>query len=157
MTSIIPGAKGGVIPSPPPTPTPSTPIRGYEIDLAGSGGSLSNGTVSIDGVDWTIGGVGTSTLVYLETDLANFFADYDGSIHSFELTGNVTNATLGDTAGVFGFIRLDSTDTYGQYLINYMVGGGTFQQCRHQRYRQLRRFNHVHSARDLLQGVGALC
>ena len=103
-------------------------LRSYEIDLAGTGGTLANGTVTIGGKSWTVGGVGSSNLVYLETDLANFFADYDGSIHDVELTGNVTSATLGDTAGVFGFIRLDSTNTYGQFMINYMVGGSTFQQ-----------------------------
>ena len=33
----------------PGTPAGGTPLRAYEIDLAGSGGTLSNGTVSLGG------------------------------------------------------------------------------------------------------------
>lgn len=103
-------------------------LRSYEIDLTGSGGTLANGTLSIGGIDWTVFGVGTTTVVGIEANLSSYYADYDGALHGVELTGHVTSLTLDQTNGVFGFLRGDSTVTYFQFMVNYMVGAGTFQQ-----------------------------
>lgn len=103
-------------------------LRSYEIDLTGSGGTLTNGTLAIGGIDWTVFGVGSATKVGIEANLSSYYADYDGALNGVELTGAIPSLTLDQTNGLFGFERRDSTDTYFQFMISYLIGTGTFQQ-----------------------------
>lgn len=68
---------------------PSGPPEGrFELDMGGSQGALSNGTVTLGGVDWTLSGVGDTAVgsqIKLETPLANIYADYDGAKHTVEI------------------------------------------------------------------------
>ena len=113
----------------PGTPAGGTPLRAYEIDLAGSGGTLSNGTVSLGGYDWTLAGVGTSTLISLDLDLTDLYADYDGSVHSVEICAYVSAVNMAQSNGVSGIGRLDSTATYRNELLLYEFGGNAYVQA----------------------------
>lgn len=68
----------------------SVPATSFEIDLSGTGGSLSDGTLSIGGYDWNLDGIGaTSTLLNLYIRPTELYADYDGSKHSVEMVADV--------------------------------------------------------------------
>ena len=64
-----------------------------EVDFAGSGGALSNGTVSIGGVDWTVAGVGTADRIEIYASLADLIDGYDARL-PIEMVMLVTEMTL---------------------------------------------------------------
>ena len=89
----------------PGTAAAGTPLRSYEIDLAGSGGTLSNGTVSLGGYDFTLAGVGTSNELNLTIDLADIYADFDGSKHGIEICAKLGSITVNAANSSFGMSR----------------------------------------------------
>lgn len=91
------------------TIAPGTPATGdvtaFEFDLAGSGGTLSDGTISIDGYDFTLTGIGTSTGIFLTLPLADLLASYDGSKHSVEIVADIDRGSWTESASVCGISR----------------------------------------------------
>jgi len=72
--------------------TPATGVtpRRFEFDLAGTGGSLADGTLSVGGYDWNLDGIGaTSTLLNFYIRPTELYVDYDGSKHSVEIVADV--------------------------------------------------------------------
>lgn len=62
----------------------------FEIDLAGSGGTLSNGTITLGGFDFTLAGIGaSSTLMNLYIQPTALLSSYDGAKHSVEIVADV--------------------------------------------------------------------
>jgi len=61
----------------------------FEFDLSGSGGTLTNGTVTIGGYDFTLGGVGSSYSLYLAIPAADLLSTYDGTTHAVEVVADI--------------------------------------------------------------------
>lgn len=62
----------------------------FEIDLSGTGGVLSNGTLTLSGYDFTLAGVSaSSTLVNLYIQPTALLPSYDGAKHSVEIVADV--------------------------------------------------------------------
>ena len=106
-------------------------VRGaFEIDLRGSGGTLSNGTVSLGGYNFTISGIAaSSSFLRVQIPVASLFADFDGSKHAVEMNAYIPAITMSTTKGVSGLERLDSTLAYINALVLYEDSGGVYQQC----------------------------
>ena len=113
----------------PGTAAAGTPLRSYEIDLAGSGGTLSNGTVSLGGYDFTLAGVGTSNELNLTIDLADIYADFDGSKHGIEICAKLGSITVNAANSSFGMSREDSDGDYWNSCLIYEFGGNKFPEC----------------------------
>ena len=113
----------------PGTAAVGTPLRSYEIDLAGSGGTLSNGTVSLGGYDFTLAGVGTSNELNLTIDLADIYADFDGSKHGIEICAKLGSIAVSAANSTFGIDRRDSSNSYWNSAVIYEFGGNKFSEC----------------------------
>ncbi len=119
------------------TIAPGTPATGdvtaFEFDLSGTGGSLSNGTISIDGYDFTITGVGTTTGVFISIPLADLLASYDGSKHSVEIVADVDRGTWTQNYSVAGVARRTtigaSTGRYNAMIWYYYTTAGAYFQA----------------------------
>jgi len=79
----------------------------FEIDFSGSGGALSNGTVTLDGHDFTLAGVGSSYNLYFSIPLADLFADYDGTTCTVEATVDMDGVSWTQQYTMFCLKRAD--------------------------------------------------
>ena len=107
-----------------------TQVRGYELDLAGSGGTLSNGTVTIAGYTWTVYGVGTAAEAGIIISPSDFLGtnsnpEYDGATDTLEACVAITVQTMGQQFGVTGMQRYNSTTNAFNFAIQYIVNVGT--------------------------------
>jgi len=84
----------------------------FEIDFAGSGGALSNGTVTLSGHDFTLGGVGSSYSLYLAIPAADLLATYDGQTHAVELVADVVKGNWNQNYTLFGIKRSSIENSY---------------------------------------------
>lgn len=91
-----------------PAPAPTS----FEIDFSGSGGALSNGTVTLDGHDFTLGGVGSSYSLYLAIPAADLLATYDGQTHAVELVADVAKGNWAENNTLFGIKRSSIENSY---------------------------------------------
>jgi hypothetical protein len=92
--------------------TKSVPEGRFEIDFSGSGGALSNGTVTLSGYDFTLGGVGSSYSLYLAIPAANLLATYDGQNDAIELVADVVKGNWHQNYTLFGIKRSSIENSY---------------------------------------------
>ena len=104
-------------------------LRSYEIDLTGTAGALANGTVSLGGKSWTLAGVGTSNELNLTIDLADIYADFDGSKHGIEICAKLGSIAVSAANSTFGIDRRDSSNSYWNSAVIYEFGGNKFSEC----------------------------
>lgn len=104
------------------------PLGRFEIDLSGTGGSLSNGTVSIGGYDWTIIGVGASSgTVEMRVNLADIFSDYDGDVHAVEVcTEEYASSTNTEQQAYQWIYRESTTGAYNRCMRYDYAGQQTY-------------------------------
>lgn len=83
--------------------TQGAPIRSFEFDFSGSNATLSTGDLTINGVDWYLGGVGASTgkLVNFSVGLSSLVADYNGSKHYVEASVEYTRNAFTQVYSLF--------------------------------------------------------
>lgn len=87
--------------------TKSVPEGRFEIDFSGSGGALSNGTVTLSGYDFTLAGVGSSYSLYLSIACADLLSTYDGQTHAVEIVADIAKGTWYQNYTAFVIKRSD--------------------------------------------------
>lgn len=98
----------------PGTPATGDVVRGaFEIDLSGTGGTLSDGTITIGSYDFTLTGIGTSSSIFFTIPLADLFASYDGSKHSVEIIADIDRGTWTEVTSVCQIARRTTSDASG--------------------------------------------
>jgi len=109
------------------TVTNIIPAR-YEIDLSGSGGALSDGTVSIGGYDWSVTGIGaSSTQVEIRINLADIYSDYDGDVHAVEVcTEEYASSTNTEQQAYQWITRQATTGAYNRCMRYNYAGQQTY-------------------------------
>ena len=130
MSRVVPTeteSSGRVVPVP---DTPAAPVGGgiESLNFAGSNGALSNGVVSIGGVDWTVYGVGTSVEVGIRAALSDLVTAYgpEGVLQAVAALSAYVSSSV--QTGIQLGVR-DSTLTYFDRAYVYRDGTGRWTQA----------------------------